>query len=392
MLKLAFSGDKVEGFYKFRMQSTRKLKILFIVSTLRRTGPTNQLFNIVSNIDSSKFESLILTLSPEPEDSLRVRFLSSGIKLESLNIGRISGIFSFKRKLRKALQRISPDIVHSQGIRADHYLSDISIGHFKKIATIRCNPYEDYTMNFGTLKGRLMARRHLKSLRKFDQVVSVSKVIQAALKEYAVDTIAIQNGCDIERFRAVSLTEKQELRRSLGLPIDKQILVSVGSLSKRKDPLTIIEAFKSYENKENSYLVFIGEGDLKDQCEQAASGVGNIAFLGQSEKVERYLSSSDVFISASLSEGLPNAVLEAMSCGIPVILSNIPQHKELFEVMPVEPPFFNVGSVSELTQILNGLKQDDMIRQLDTEKVKDHFSSENMSKRYQDVYSQLTSA
>ena len=47
-----------------------KIKILYVVSTLRQSGPTNQLKGIISNLDKRKYEALVLTLSPEPKKTL----------------------------------------------------------------------------------------------------------------------------------------------------------------------------------------------------------------------------------------------------------------------------------------------------------------------------------
>ncbi|KII75256.1 glycosyltransferase family 4 protein, partial [Vibrio renipiscarius] len=59
----------------------------------------------------------------------------------------------------------------------------------------------------------------------------------------------------------------------------------------------------------------------------------NILFLGNVDNVVDYLSLADVFIMFSKSEGFPNAVLEALSTGLPCILSNIPSHADVKEIM-----------------------------------------------------------
>lgn len=78
-----------------------KIKVLYIVSTLARRGPTNQLFNIVSNLNDDDFECKVVTLSPEAEDTLLPKFLQHGIEVKPLNLSRIGGFFWGCSSLKK---------------------------------------------------------------------------------------------------------------------------------------------------------------------------------------------------------------------------------------------------------------------------------------------------
>ena len=64
--------------------------------------------------------------------------------------------------------------------------------------------------------------------------------------------------------------------------------------------------------------------------------------------VQEYLGASNYFISASLAEGLPNSVLEAMACGLPCILSNIPPHVEIHEMNKDSSLMFDIKDVKGL--------------------------------------------
>ena len=61
---------------------------------------------------------------------------------------------------------------------------------------------------------------------------------------------------------------------------------------------------------------------------------------------------SDVFVSSSESEGLPNGVLEALASGIPVMLSNIPQHLEILEEVNNVGNTYSLGEIEELTRLM----------------------------------------
>src|SRR5699024_6036031 len=98
-----------------------KIKVLFLVSTLKRSGPVNQLFYIVSNLNKEFFSPLVVTLSSEPSDSLKQRFLDQGIPLKSLDLGRVNGFLFGYKKLKHIVSNFNPSLIHSQGIRSDRY-------------------------------------------------------------------------------------------------------------------------------------------------------------------------------------------------------------------------------------------------------------------------------
>ena len=68
------------------------LDVAYIVSTLGRTGPTRQLYNLINNRDATCIRVSLITLSPEPPDSLKADFQLLGIKIYSLGLGRIAGV------------------------------------------------------------------------------------------------------------------------------------------------------------------------------------------------------------------------------------------------------------------------------------------------------------
>ncbi|MES2728077.1 MAG: glycosyltransferase, partial [Bacteroidota bacterium] len=156
------------------------------------------------------------------------------------------------------------------------------------------------------------------------------------------------------------------------------IFVSVGALSKRKDPLTIIKAFKNYKNAHSYQLLFLGDGVLMKECIDEAAGL-NIKFLGNVDNVHEYCQAADVFISASHSEGLPNSVLEAGMCGLYCILSNIPQHTEIFDDKSKQAAFFETENNNEITLLLNSYGNLKSTNTID-------FSASKMTKQYEELY------
>ena len=104
-------------------------KILYIVSTLKISGPINQLSYIIKYLDKQKFQPIVMTLSAEPkEDSMKNYFENVlKIKVETLGLSRLQGLFLAKNNIKQFISQNNIDIVHSQGIRADGLMSKIDI-------------------------------------------------------------------------------------------------------------------------------------------------------------------------------------------------------------------------------------------------------------------------
>lgn len=311
------------------MRSNNKIKLLFVVSTFRRTGPTNQLLNILKHLDKQMFLPHIVTLSPESGDSMQSEFEKITVQIHSLELSRFQGLLLAKIKLKDLLQQIQPHVIHTQGIRPDILMG--SIKDSKHIFTIRNYVMDDYLKKYGNIKGSIMAKCHLKLMRSKSTGVACSKSIQQIYKKsHNILLDVIPNGVDINKYMPVSMDRKKQLRQELNLPDDKKIFISAGSFIKRKNVEATINAFKK-QNSLNSYLVILGTGHLENKLKNMCSDDKNILFAGFKTNVSPYLQASDYFISTSYSEGMPNTVLEAMACGLPPILSDIPAHREIFE-------------------------------------------------------------
>ncbi len=363
-----------------------KIKILYVVSTLRDTGPTNQLYGIIRNLDKELFEPSILTLSKEPKDSKIQLFLEAQIPVRTLGLGRKEFILKGKKVLNNEIQKLAPDIIHTSGIRPDNAISGLK-GNLLHCASIRNYVFEDYVPKFGKVKGMVMARIHCRAIKKIKYPICCSNTLKAMYQAFLKKKVySIQNGVDTERYSDCSVQERQLLREKYGIGAEKIVFVVVGSLIARKDPLTILKAFHESEKKQDCVLLVLGSGELEAECKQFEDP--DIRLLGHVSNVNDYLKLADGYISAALSEGLPNTVLEAGACGLPMILSDIPQHREIFKKSLDGVMFFNVQDTDCLQQKINEMAMN--IKNTDREQIKNYisenFASEKMSEKYQRLY------
>lgn len=337
---------------------------------------------------------MLVTLSPEPADSRWSGFEKLGIDVRSLGLSRLKGLFLARSRIARLVDDFAPDVIHSQGIRADAFSTSLS-GNFKRIATIRNLPQFDYAMKYGPLKGKLMTRQHVKSLKRLDLCVGVSEVVSENLgKRFSISNVAtIPNGVDDEVFSAPFPGQKKELKKILGLPEEELIWISSGELSNRKNPQFLIEAWHELFKikKTPGVLLFIGSGPLYDDCVNAAEGNPFILFLGKVPNVLDFLRASDFLISSSKAEGLPNSVLEALACGLPVVLSDIDPHKEILRFDPSAGALFELGNAGDFLRVVQEvhLKDWDAMSQAAIKLIREHFSAKMMSEKYQALYDEI---
>lgn len=330
----------------------KKKKVCFVVSSLVNEGPVKVMLNIIKYIDYSRFEISVVTLKEEGSESLISDFEDLPIRIVKLNIkSKISNIPLLFLRLRCVLKSINPDIVHSHCPRS-LFLVFIINGKFKKYHTVHNFPGQVDRALYGNVKGAIVENIMKFTLKRIDKPISCGHNLQGLMQEkLRIPTIAINNGVDFEVF--VNSDDKRlKMKESLGLLGSRKCFVFVGRFSKEKNPLFLVDAFSSGELKDFD-LLMVGDGPLLAEAKNRASS--NIKIVGFRRNVRDYLIASDFFVSSSITEGMPNSVLEAMSVGLPLLLSDIPSHREIFSYNSNDIPLgflYQENSIKDFEQKL----------------------------------------
>ena len=179
-----------------------------------------------------------------------------------------------------------------------------------------------------TLVGKDPSYKHVVefSIDKSDGVTAVSEYLRRETYEnfeIKQEIKVIPNFIDLERFKA---TDQTELKKELA-PSGEKIIVHVSNFRKVKRVPVVIQIFaKILEKGISPKLVLAGDGPDRQVAEQQCRSLGiceHVHFMGKWERVEDILSIADLFLIPSGSETFGLAALEAMSCSVPVISSDI---------------------------------------------------------------------
>lgn len=185
-----------------------------------------------------------------------------------------------------------------------------------------------------------MSTKHIKGIKsklwnasikylypKADLIVSVSKEIKRDLIEnYKIKENKIKviyNSYDIDSIQEKS---KESIEDQYKAIFDNPVVITVGRLDKQKGQWHIIRAFSKIKQEiPNAKLVILGEGELGPYLKELASDFkirDDVHFLGFQQNPFKYIARSRIFVMSSFHEGFPNALAEAMACGLPVISSD----------------------------------------------------------------------
>lgn len=212
----------------------------------------------------------------------------------------------------------SIDVIHLHSSKAGFLGRIVSFLLGKSNKTI----YTPHAISFLRLDVSSKKRKIFIWMEKFaslfgGKIVACSKSEKEAIEEQGIKNVTfINNG-----IKPLQIEKKVNIS-------DKIIIISVGRLSIQKNPKLFNDIALEFIDNPNIQFIWCGDGELKSELTSS-----NIKCTGWIERkeLENYLANADIYLSTSLWEGLPLSVLEAMSIGLPVVLSDCVGNRDLVE-------------------------------------------------------------
>lgn len=315
-----------------------RLRLLLVTDTaiLNTGGSERFLRALLHGLDPQHYaiDVVQLTVPLQTTDATPTVVRRDGLRLEHMPIGPVWGARAWRvhLELRRRVLRGDYDIVQSQHEKADLLCALLprGPGHAIRISNRR---------DCGFQKGVRLRSAFRVLNSRFDWIVAPS---QAVLDRLQIDegvlaerTLCLPNGVDTRRFTPATTLSRRRERLALGLDPDAFVFGCVARLVALKRHSDLIEAFALIATRHpEAQLVLVGAGPresaLREQVAKAALGT-RVHFPGERRDIENLLPMLDAFVLCSSTEGMSNAVLEAMACGLPAIATAVGGNPELID-------------------------------------------------------------
>lgn len=244
-----------------------------------------------------------------------------------------------------------------------------------------------------TLRGRF----RLAVLRKWaDVLIALDDSIYNEILSVGIDSKRIRrisNGIDTKNFSPMHT--QMEAKNKLGLT-DKVVVAFIGRLSPQKSLPTLLSALeRSLPACPKLHLLLIGDGPERDLLEEQARRLGicdHVEFLGNQPDVRPYLNAADIFVLPSKSEGISNALLEAMSAGLACLATTVGGNFDILDggrCGVLLPPGDVSAWSNSLIEMGNNPEKRQSLGDAARERVQAHFDFSVVGSLYEDLYTEL---
>ncbi len=257
--------------------------------------------------------------------------------------------------------------------------------------------------------GRIFGRINKSCADRMHRLITISSMIQDALMKEGFDesrVLFIPNGVDTGRFTPLPPGEKEGLKNRLDLG-GGSVVSFVGGITYRKGIDRLVSIWPEIVNRyPANRLVLVGprsesEGVAGDRfCLEEVQGMIDalklgdyIRFTGKVGNVVEYLQVSDLFVFPSTMEGMPNVILEAMSCGVPAVsyrVSGVDDIMEDGQSGRIIEPGDERAFLAAVMELLGDEEKRKYLSSKARERIVSRFSLESIADRYIQVYNSIT--
>lgn len=298
--------------------------ILYIIDDLDIGGTEQQLYELIKNIDKSRFKPVVCVINKMGIVARRIEKL--GIKV-LFKKKRFKFDFLIIFYIIHVIRRYNIDIVQTFLFTSNTWARIAAILADTKYIISSERNVDVWKKNFHFFIDKILSCFTDAVIVNASAIKDFIIRNKAICSKYPINRIfVIWNGSTIERLE----TQQDDL--SINFP-QKLIVGTVGRLERAKGHINIIKCAQQME-KYNCIFVIVGDGSLKEYLKNEIKKkqlLRTVFITGQSKFPIEWLKKMDIFILPSLWEGCPNAIIEAMMVGLPIIASDVGGIKEMVD-------------------------------------------------------------
>ena len=290
------------------------INVIHIIPTLNVGGAEKLVTDICKNLDKTRFSVNIVTLFEMHDPILLKELNDNNVNIISLD-KKIGFDFSIIFKLYGIFKKYKPDIINTHLYVIPYVILPAFLRKIKvKVHTVHSIASREISSKF--------KRKIIKMAYKYFGFIPIGisdYVKKSIVEEYKLKNSKVEciyNGIDTNKF---TLIDKYIHNNQI-------IFINVGRMNENKNQILLIEAFKLVKEKiQNSKLYIVGDGELRNKIEEKIIALdlqSDVVLRGKIEDINNELNQASVFVLSSDFEGLPLSVLEAMSCGLPIVTTD----------------------------------------------------------------------
>ena len=396
-------GNQLKGLIQGFKQTMGKdkamkhpVKVMQIIARMNVGGPAVLVADLVRNIDSSKFEQVLVTGYCDATEADYLEQVARDIKvirIEGLgrSVSPVKDLLSFF-ELIKVIRKYKPDIIHTHTAKA---------GVLGRLAAIIARPS---AKRVHTFHGHLLHGYFSKSVTRV--LILVEKVLaMISSRLIAIGNVVKQDLVKagigrLDKYEVIfpglqplEIVEKKFARSALDLDPSRIYIGFVGRLTqiKRPDRLVDIARFLKKKHLKVSLLI-AGEGELFESTKDLAQSEGlPMVFLGWRNDINIVLSACDIAVLCSNNEGIPLTLIQAAQAGLPIVSTNVGSVSDIV-VDGVNGLLTDVSSealIEGISVLLEDLELGKKFGLAGAQRAEELFSSKAMVAKHEALYSQI---
>lgn len=373
-----------------------RMKVMHIITGLNAGGAEMMLYRLLSRMDRSRFTNMVITLTGRGRMAEAIEALQ--VPVVSLDMRSGSDVFRGLKNLIRPLRRYSPHIIQTWLYHADlvGLIAQRFAAGSRLCWNLRCAELRKGDVPSGTL----VLRRLLGLFSDVPDVVMVNssggqRAHQASGYHPRRWTI-LHNGFDTESCHR-DPAARADVRRELGLSDETPLVGLIARFDPLKDHANFVRAAgllatgrpqvrfvlagKDVDSRNAALMRQIQDAGLNARCH----------LLGERNDAPRIMAALDLAVSASYSEGFPNAIGEAMACGIPCVVTGVGDSAFLVGDTGIIVPPRNAEALARACTTLLDMPMAERIEMGDTARLRIErlFSLDAVTERYQHIYEEL---
>ncbi len=371
------------------------ITVAHLITGLSVGGTERILLQLLSKMDRRRFDNVVISMTKG--GALEPEFHDLGIPVSSLGMRRGLPNPAALITLRRLLRTYRPSVLQTWLYHADLLgLLGSRIARVPSLAwNIRCSEMEEkYTSGMGGLVVRTLARLS----RTPDAVVVNSEAGIRTHEGFGYRPKRwelIANGVDTEVFHP-DPDARASVRESLGLRPEATLIGLVARFDPIKGHHDLLKAASRIGGGDSVHFLLVGtrispdNAELSRMIRENALG-GRISLLGERDDIPRIDAALDIAVCASLGEGFPNTIAEAMACAVPVIATRVGDAPQLIGesgllVLPADPQAL-ARAMTELIE--KGSERRSALGRSARKRIESRYGIDAMVERYESLYASL---